>query len=136
MKGREFLDVARELAAGAGEAHWRAAAGGAYYALILESRDALLRWGFSIPARDNVHTFVRLRLLFANDPDLKDIGIVLDHTSQLRNRADYDLRPSRAFASRAIAQAALKDITDALSKLDVIENDPARRLAAMASIRP
>ena len=36
MPGRGFLDVARELAAGATEYHWRSAAVNAYYALFLE----------------------------------------------------------------------------------------------------
>lgn len=44
MNGRAFLEVARGLAQDATEAHWRSALGRAYYALLLEARDLLLRW--------------------------------------------------------------------------------------------
>src|SRR5437899_12670360 len=91
MNGRDYLTVARELAAGPTEAHWRTAAGRAYYALMIECRDALRRWGFVPAARDNVHTFVRLRLTFAAYPDLKKIGDALDRLVQWRNYADYQL---------------------------------------------
>jgi hypothetical protein len=52
MDGRSFLDVATDLAAGPTEAHWRAAAGRAYYALFHEGL-AALRAGASpsLPAR-------------------------------------------------------------------------------------
>jgi hypothetical protein len=59
MDGRAFLAVARELAAGSTAAHWRSSVGRSYYALFLEGRDLLQRWGFTPQRRDPVHSFVR-----------------------------------------------------------------------------
>ena len=88
MDGRAFLDVARDLAAGSGEPRWRSGVGRAYYALLHEVLDALRRWGFSLPARDKVHSFARLKLIYATDPDLKRIGLTLEALGRLRNTAD------------------------------------------------
>ena len=41
MKGREFLTVAQQLLQGGTEGHWRSASGRAYYALLIEGREAL-----------------------------------------------------------------------------------------------
>ncbi len=136
MQGRAFLTVAQELAGSLAEAHWRAAVGRAYYALMLEGRDALRRWGFSLPPRHNVHAYVRLRFLYAADADLKAIGDVLDRLSQWRNQADYDLAPSKRFASATDALYAVALARQALDLLDRIDRDPTRRATAIASIRP
>jgi len=83
-----------------------------------------------------VHAQVRLRLVFATDPDLKEIGRKLEKLGMDRNSASYDLRALPIFASVVAAQDAVKKATDALALLDAIENDPVRRGAAIASIRP
>jgi uncharacterized protein (UPF0332 family) len=136
MKGRFFLNIAQEVVKGKTEAHWRTAVSRAYYALFLEFRDALLRWGFSIPPRANVHTHVRLRLTYSTDASLSTIGQGLDHLCQLRNRADYDLSRLPSFVSAYKAQLAIDDVNDFLAELDQIESDPSRRAAAISSIKP
>jgi hypothetical protein len=88
MDCRTLLDVGRELAAGRTEAHWRSSVGRAYYALLHEVLGALGRWGFSLPPRDKVHTFARLKFVYATDPDLKRIGLTLEALGRLRNVAD------------------------------------------------
>src|SRR5713226_9638816 len=104
MQGRGFLDLAREVVAGTKEFHWRGAAVHAYYALLLECRDALFRWGFQLPPRDTVHAWVRLRLTYARNADLKTIGGTLDTLVRLRNQASYNLSPMAKFASPSVAQ--------------------------------
>ena len=59
MQGREYLELAREIVQGGSEKHWRGTAGRAYYALFLEARDALARWGFVSARHENAHHFVK-----------------------------------------------------------------------------
>jgi hypothetical protein len=136
MDGRALLDVARELAAGSSEAHWRSSVGRAYYGLLHEVLDALRRWGFSLPARDKVHTFARLKLVYATDPDLKRMGLTLEALGRLRNAADYQLSTSGPFVSARIAVSTLADAESVVTLLDALEADPARRAGAIRAIPP
>ena len=136
MDGREFLAVARELAAGATEGHWRTATGRAYYGLFLEAREALRRWGVAIPPKQNVHTFVRLKLVYAKDADLKMLGKDLDTLVRWRNSADYDLSRLSLFNSDKIAWQAVTTAETSVAVLDAVEADPARLAAAIASLPP
>ena len=135
MQGREFLSLARQIVKGGTEAHWRCAVGRVYYALMLESREALFRWGIQRPPRDNVHAFVRLRFSYADDPDLKTIGKALDRLAQTRNRADYDLSGQPDFTTATHANLSIQRCGDSLALLDAIESDAARRTTAIAAIR-
>jgi len=134
MDGRSFLDIAREQIQGTTPAHWRTAAGRAYYALMLEVREMLKRWVFVPAPRDSVHTFVRLRCLYAAEKDLKKIGATLDLFAQLRNLADYDLNAVE-FNNPTRAQDAINRVSHALVLLDAIVADPARVAVITADIR-
>ena len=136
MDGRAWLEVAGELAAGAGEAHWRASVGRAYYALLHEVIDRLGQWGFSPPPRDKVHTFARLKLVYATAHDRKRIGLTLEALGRLRNAADYQFQRVAPFVSAGIAVSALADARAAVILLDDIEADPIRLASAVGSIPP
>ena len=132
MKGRAFLKVARELQGSATEAHRRTIAGRAYYALMLEARDLLDRWGITSPPRDKLHQFVRLKLLYSSDVGLKRVGTMLERLGKLRNEADHELTDGRhrfdsADSTRNLAQLA----ADAIADLD---GDQVRRDAAIKSM--
>jgi hypothetical protein len=136
MDGRAYLDVARDLLKFSSEAHWRGAALHAYYALFLECRDALGRWGVPVAGRHNIHAQVRLKFVFAKDADLNRIGVRLERCSSLRNLASYILAPSSLFASATRCATAITDAVDGIALLDAIDGDPARRSAAVAAIPP
>lgn len=136
MRGRAFLELARDVVAGTTEAHRRATVIHAYYALILECRDALHHWGIAIPPRHDVHSFVRLRFLYAANADLRALGGALDRWCYFRNQANYVLRALPKFATDAFAHDAIREATAALTLLDTIDSDPARRAAAIAAFPP
>jgi hypothetical protein len=136
MDGRAFLEVGRRLSQERTEADWRSAAGRAYYALLLEGKGALRRWGFPPPPRDQLHRFVRLSFVYAADSDLKKIGLILEDLGKLRNQADYEPERPGAFASAANARRAVLAAQTAIDLVDQIESDATRRSAAIAAIRP
>jgi hypothetical protein len=136
MQGREFLDMAKELAAGSRPYHWRGATIHAYYALLLECRETMARWRLPAPSRHQVHAVIRLRLLYASHSDLKQIGTDLEKLAENRNRASYDLRDLPMFATAQVAQSGVQKAGDAIALLDAIDADPVRRAGAVTSIRP
>jgi hypothetical protein len=101
MDGRAFLQSAQDLLTRSSEANRRSAAGRAYYAPLHEGRMALDRWGFPLPPRESIHSFVRLRFVFTADGDLQRIGDALDRLSRLRNQADYQLALKEAYSRRS-----------------------------------
>jgi hypothetical protein len=136
MDGRALLNVGRELAGGSTEGHWRSSIGRAYYALLREVLGALGRWGFVLLPRDKVHTFARLKFVYASKPDLKRIGLTLEALGRLRNSADYQIETSSPFVAPRIAVFALTDADSAIARLDAIEADPVRRAGAARTIPP
>ena len=135
MRGREFLKSARDLFAAGGEPNWRSALGRAYYALVHEGADALLRWGFPKPPGEQIHRFVRLRFDSTPHADLYPVGTALDRLGRLRNEADYQLSNPGVFANDVVAGQATRDATDAIAHLDAIAADSVRLAAALAALR-
>ena len=135
MQGRLFLGPARDLLAGPSEAHRRGAAGRAYYAAFQEARAALERWSVAIPPRENLHAAVRLRFLYAKDPEAHQIGTILDDLVKLRNEADYKLASPGRFRNAKDASDAIDDADDLIARLDAIESNPTRRDEVIAAIQ-
>ncbi len=127
MRGRDFLGVARSLLSSSVEAHRRAVVIHSYYALMLECRDALLRWGVILPPRHNVHSEVRLKFAYSGDADLKALGDALDALGRNRNVASYNLSLSGRFSSNVHSLNAFDTATQAIDLLDVIDSNPAKR---------
>lgn len=136
MRGRAFLRASHHLVTNASEPCWRSAIVQGYYALFLECRDMLTGWGVVLPPRHQPHFWVRQKLQFATDADLKQLGNMLERLLRLRNRASYDLGPSPAFSSEVDARQSIRDVEDSLDLLDAIEADSSRRALAIASLPP
>jgi hypothetical protein len=135
MNGRAILAVAREAGRGATEAHWRTAVGRAYYALMLELRDAMTGWGLSLPTQNQVHQLVLRRMYVSTDTDMKQIGICLDELRRARARADYEMAVLAEFATDAAARRMIRQATDALRLFDAITAGVPRRDSIAAEIR-
>jgi hypothetical protein len=134
MRGKAFLATAQHLLTRPGEADWRMAAVAAYYALMLEGRDALSRWGFAAPAHAAVHAFVRLRFFVPSHADLRAVGRTLDELVRLRNAANYQIAHPGAFATNRAATTALAEAGTAVTLLEQLGADAARQAAARAAI--
>src|SRR5688572_15836389 len=91
MRGKEFIAVARSVSQLPTESDWRTAANRAYFAAMIELRDAFRRWGLSAPPHGSVHQLIRKRIYTSADKDMKQIGIMFDRLLTLRQKADYDM---------------------------------------------
>ena len=108
-----------------------------YYALMLEARELLGRWGLSRPPRDKVHNFVQLKLLYSADPGLRQVGLTLERPGKLRIDADYrSSDPDRRFTRRGTIERAVEAAGRAIAVLDEVEGDQTRRAAAIESVQP
>src|SRR5437773_4837445 len=124
MIGRRFLDVAVDLVRGTTEAHWRSAAGRAYYALLVEARDLIAQWGLSPPPRDKTHHALRHRFFAANDADLAQVSRDLEALGRTRNSADYDTALPGVFANDSRANDVIRIASAAITLLDAVNANP------------
>jgi hypothetical protein len=134
MDGRAFLRSARQLLKVSAEENWRSAASRAYYALLHEGDAALRRWGIVKPPGQGIHDFVRKRY-GAPHADLRPVRDALDALSRLRNAADYLIDQPGRFVNDGEATRGVTRAEAAITHLDQIEADPARRTAVIAAIR-
>lgn len=134
MRGRDFLDAARAVMRSASEPRRRAAVIHAYYALMLECRDALGRWGRVLSPRGNVHADVRLTFTYSMDPEARSIADALDRLVRGRNQASYDLSHAVRFESDRDANACIQLSSESIELLLAIDEDDERRLNFIASL--
>jgi uncharacterized protein (UPF0332 family) len=123
ITGRDFLDLARRLAAGSTEADWRTAISRAYYAAFHAARQLMQDLGFTVPRGDQAHRHLWLRLSNCGDATVRSAGANLDALRRERNRADYDL------ALSVRQPEALKLILSAeqiIRALDAARQEPTR----------
>jgi hypothetical protein len=78
MNGRDFLPIARALAAETTEAAWRSALSRAYYAAFHVARELMEGMGFAVPKSDAAHKHMAWRLGNCGHAQVEDIGRKLD----------------------------------------------------------
>lgn len=122
MIGRDFLAVATALAAGTTEAEWRSAISRAYYAAFHSARELMSRLRFRVPAGEQAHAYLWLRLGNTGNPAADVIGRLLRDLRGRRNNADYDLGRPR---TRANAVDAVTDARDLIARMDALVGTPA-----------
>jgi uncharacterized protein (UPF0332 family) len=122
MIGRDFLAVAMALAAGPTEAEWRSAVSRAYYSAFHTARELLMRMRFRVPAGEQAHAYLWLRLSNTGDAKSDTIGRLLRDLRGRRNNADYDLGRPRTQAN--VADAA-NDAQDVIARMDALTGTPA-----------
>jgi uncharacterized protein (UPF0332 family) len=115
MNPADFLEVADEWAGGIREAEWRSAVSRAYYSVFHVARRLLQQSGFKVPDGEQAHAYLWLRLSNAGQPDVRQVGLNLNHLRGIRNRADYDL-------DRDFPQSfAFDQVQEALTMIDLLE---------------
>jgi uncharacterized protein (UPF0332 family) len=123
MDGRDFLEVARDLASGSREADWRSAVSRAYYAAFHVARLFMEEVGFTVPRADRAHAHIWLRLANSGDPQTSRAGNELKALREVRNLCDYDLRRG---VVQAFAVAQVKQAEDLIRVLDAGRAEPTR----------
>ena len=132
MKPVDFLEVAGEWAAGTREAEWRSAVSRAYYAAFHAAGDLLRQCRFRIPAAEQAHAYIWLRLANAGEPNVISAGNRLKDLRTYRNRADYDL--GQPFA-QTVAVSQVSRAEAIVKLLEPISATPATLARITATIQ-
>jgi uncharacterized protein (UPF0332 family) len=123
MNWRDFLRLARSLAAASAEAEWRTAVSRAYYTAFHVARDLLADLRFTVPRADRAHQYLVFRLGNCGESAVEQAGRDLDTLRRLRNRADYDETPPLTQPQAAAAA----QVADAIVQvLDAARQEPTR----------
>ena len=129
MNGRDFLPLARALAAEATEAAWRSGLSRAYYAAFHVARDLMESLGFAVPKADAAHKHMAWRLGNCGDVQVEDVGRKLDILRGDRNSADYDMRHPMP---QTFAQQRVKMAEQIVQTLEAAALEPTRSQIADA----
>jgi hypothetical protein len=127
MTGRDFLVVADALAGAGTEAEWRSSISRSYYAAFQVAREFMGRLRFRVPAADQAHAYLWLRLSNTSDPVADRIGRLLRDLRGRRNVADYDLTRTRTRANSVDAAADARDVIAAIDAITGTASEPAIR---------
>ena len=106
MDGKDFIEVAAELANGRTEAHWRSAISRAYYAAFHVAKEALAKQKVWIPRSHLGHEAVRNWMLNNKNEDISSAGSSLANLLTIRGYADYDVATRSVNQNDAMLQLA------------------------------
>ena len=79
--------------------------------MLHEVLGTLRRWGFTLPPRDKVHTFARLKFVYATDPDLKRIGLTLEALGLRHHQSEVTRQDSPALRGQIKHVRHLVEVT-------------------------
>ena len=87
----------------------------------------MARLRFRVPAADQAHAYLWLRLSNTSDPATDRIGRLLRDLRGRRNVADYDLTRTRTRANAVDAAADARDVITAIDAIIGTASEPAIR---------
>jgi uncharacterized protein (UPF0332 family) len=131
---RDFLHLARAVAATGTAAGHRTATSRAYYAAYHVAFDFLLALGFRVPRGHFGHDAVQRRLVNASLDPVIHAGTLLRRLQNVRVRADYWLRDKYP-EDPATAAFWLERAAEIVRALDAAAADPAARARMTAAIQ-
>jgi len=125
MNGRDFLEVAKNLARSQFEASLRSAISRAYYALLNEAIQFLIELGFSVEHGPGAHGQVYRRLFNCGVSQMDEFSRILDELRTLRNQADYNMK-STDFQNQATSALRVATAAMAIELFNESNKEPLR----------
>jgi uncharacterized protein (UPF0332 family) len=125
MQGRDFLDVAKNLARSQFEASLRSAISRAYYAMLNSAVQFLIQLGFRVAQGPGKHGEVHHRLSNSGVEQALKFSNMLDELRKRRNDADYNMN-SAEFQNQATCALWVANAELALALLADGDKEPLR----------